>query len=60
MSRGYIQPQDGPTPREVLQALRQVIADNSRLKTTPAKDVVRELVAGGYLRETPSAALVAD
>ncbi len=60
MSSDHIQAKDEPGPREVLYALRQAIADDSRLKTTPAKEVVRQFIARGYLPEEPSPALVAD
>ena len=60
MSSGYIQGEDEPAPREILRALQHAIADDPRLKAAPAKEVVRRFIAGEYLAEGPSPALVAD
>jgi hypothetical protein len=60
VSNGYIPAKDEPSPEEILEALREAIFDNPRLTETPAEEVARQLVLGGYLQEEPSPVLVAD
>ena len=61
MSSGYIQARDEPGPTEILQALRQALSDNSRLKGgAPTEEIAPQLILGGYLREKPSLTLVQE
>ena len=60
MSSGYIPAKDEPGPDEILEALREGIFENPRLKDMPAEEIARQLVLEGYLQEEPSPTLVAD
>lgn len=60
MSSGYIPPKGQPGPDEILQALREALFDNPRLREAPAEEVARQLVLEGYLQEEPSPTLVAE
>jgi hypothetical protein len=60
VSSGYIPAKDEPGPEEILNALREAIADNPRLPELPAEEVARQLVLSGHLQEEPSPVLVAD
>jgi hypothetical protein len=61
VSSGYIQARDGPGPTEILQALRQALSDNSRLKRgAPTEEIATQLIIGGYLQEKPSLTLVEE
>ena len=61
MSSGYIQARDELGPTEILQALRQALSDNSRLKGgAPTEEIATQLILGGYLREKPSLTLVEE
>lgn len=60
MSSGYIPAKDEPGPDEILEALREAIFDNPRLREMPTEEVARQLVLDGRLQEEPSPALVAD
>jgi hypothetical protein len=60
MSSGYIPPKDSPGPDEVLDALREALADDPRLAEMPEEEVARLLVADGHLKEEPSPPLVAE
>ena len=60
MSSGYIPAKDEPGPEEILNALREAIADNPRLPELPAEEVARQLVLSGHLLEEPSPVLLAD
>ena len=60
MSSGYIPAKDEPGPYEILEALREAIFDNPRLKDMPTEEIARQLVLQGHLQEEPSPTLVAD
>jgi hypothetical protein len=60
MSSGYIPAKDEPDPDEILEALREALFDNPRLREMPSEEVARHLILDGRLQEEPSPALVAD
>ncbi len=60
MTSGYIPPKGQPGPDEILEALREAIFDNPRLREAPAEKVARQLVLEGRLQEEPSPVLVAE
>jgi hypothetical protein len=60
MSSGYIPAKDEPDPDEILEALREALFDNPRLREMPSEEVARQLILDGRLQEEPSPALVAD
>jgi hypothetical protein len=60
MSSGYIPAKDDPGPDEILEALREGISENPRLKDMPSEEIARQLVLEDYLQEEPSPTLVAD
>ena len=57
MSSGYIPAKDEPGPEEIVEALREAVFENPRLR---AEEVARQLVLEGHLREEPSPVLVAE
>ena len=60
MSNEHIPAEDGPGPREILQALQEAFSRDSRLKRSSTEEVTRQLTIGGYLQGRPSPSLVAD
>ncbi len=60
MSSGYIPAKDEPGPDEIVEALREAVFENSRLREMPAEEVARQLVLDGRLQQEPSSVLVAD
>ena len=60
MSSGYMPAKDDPGPDEILEALREAIFENPRLKDMPSEEIARQLVLEGYLQGEPSPTLVAD
>ena len=60
MTSGYIPPKGQPGPDEILEALREAIFDNPRLREGSAEEVARQLVLEGRLQEEPSPVLVAE
>jgi hypothetical protein len=60
MSSGYIPTKDEPGPDEIVEALREAVFGNPRLREMPAEEVARQLVLEGYLRQEPSPVLVAE
>ena len=60
MSSGYIPAKDEPGPEEIVEALREAVFENPRLREMPAEEVARQLVLEGHLREEPSPVLVAE
>jgi hypothetical protein len=60
VSSGYIPAKDEPGPDEILEALREAIFDNPRLREMPAEEVARQLMLDGRLQQEPSPLLVAE
>ena len=46
--------------QEVIEALKRALEDNRLLTNSPAEEVARQLVLGGYLREEPTPPQMAD
>ena len=49
MSSGYIPAKDEPGPGEIVEALREAVFENPRLREMPAEEVARQLVSDGRL-----------
>ena len=60
MSSGYIPAKDEPGADEIIEALREAIFDNPRLREMPAEEIARQLVLEGRLQQEPSPVLVAE
>jgi hypothetical protein len=60
VSSGYIPAKDEPGPDEIVEALREAVFENPRLKEMPAEEVPRQLVLDGRLQQEPSPELVAE
>ena len=60
MSSGYIPAKDEPGPDEIVEALREAVFENPRLREMPAEEVARQLVLGGHVRGEPSPVLVTE
>lgn len=60
MSSGCIPAKDEPGPGQIIEALREAIFENPRLREMPAEEVARQLVLEGHLQQEPSPALVAE
>ena len=60
MSSSYIPAKDEPGPDEIMEALREAIFDNPRLREMPAEEVARQLILDGWLQQEPSPVLVAE
>ena len=60
MSSGYIPAKDEPDPDEIVEALREAVFENPRLREMPAEEVARQLVLHGRLQQEPSPVLVAE
>ncbi len=60
MSSGHIPAKDEPGPDEIVEALREAVFDNPRLRETSAEEVAKQLVLEGYLQQDPSPVLVAE
>jgi hypothetical protein len=58
MTSGNIQM--GPNPDSVLNALREALRDDPKMRGRPAGEVAGELARGGYLEEEPDPVLVAE
>jgi hypothetical protein len=50
----------GPDPDKIMDALRQALRDDPRIRERPAEEVARELARGGHLEEEPEPVLVAE
>ena len=50
----------GPDPDRIMDALRQALGDDPKMRERPAEEVAGDLVRGGYLDEEPDPVLVAD
>lgn len=46
--------------QEVIEALKRALEHDRRLSDSPAEEVARQLVLGGYLREEPALPHVKD
>jgi hypothetical protein len=60
VSSGYIPAKDEPGPDEIIEALREAVFENLRLREMPAEEVARQLVLEGRLQQEPSPVLVAE
>ena len=60
MSSGYSSAKEEPGPDEIVEALRQAIFENPRLREMPAEEVARQLILDGRLQQEPSPVLVAE
>jgi hypothetical protein len=60
VSSGYIPTKDDPNPDEIVEALREAIFENPRLREMPAEEVARQLVLENHLQQEPSPVLVAE
>ena len=49
-----------PDLQEVLEALKRALEDNRHAADSPADEVARQLVLGGYLQEEPTVSQTAD
>jgi hypothetical protein len=50
----------GPDPDRIMDALREALRDDPKVRERPAGEVARELAQGGYLDEEPDPVLVAE
>ena len=50
----------GPDPERIMDALRQALRNDPKMRERPAGEVARELARGGHLDEEPEPALVAE
>ena len=56
MSSGYIPSKEEPGPDEIVEALREAVFENPRLRDMPAEEVARQLVLEGrFATETLAA-----
>jgi polyhydroxyalkanoate synthesis regulator phasin len=60
VSSGYIPAKDEPGLDEIVEALREAVFENTRLREMPAEKVARQLVLEGRLQQEPSPFLVAE
>jgi hypothetical protein len=64
MTSGYMpgsMPEKGePGFDQILEALREELKENLRVREMPAEEVARQLVLGGFLEEEPASPLVAE
>jgi hypothetical protein len=60
LSSCYIPATDEPGPGEIVEALREAVFENPRLREMPAEEVARQLVLDGRLQQEPSPILVAE
>jgi hypothetical protein len=60
VSSSYIPAKDEPGPDEIVEALREAVFDNPRLRELPAEEVARQLILYGHLQQEPSPVLVAE
>jgi hypothetical protein len=49
VSSGYIPAKDEPGPDEILEALREAVFENPRLREMPAEEVAGDILAKMYL-----------
>ena len=50
----------GPDPDRILEALREALREDPKMRERPAEEVSGELARGGYLGEEPDPVLVAE
>lgn len=50
----------GPDPDRVLEALKEALRDDPKMRERPAEEISVDLARGGYLDEEPDPVLVAD
>ena len=60
VSSGYMPAKHDPGPDGILEALREAIFENPRLREMPAEEVARQLILEGRLQQEPSPVLVAE
>ena len=60
MTSGYIPASGEPGADEILAALKEAVRENPNLLESPAEDISRDLVHGGYLQREPSPTLLAE
>jgi hypothetical protein len=60
VSSGYIPAKDEPGPDETIEAFREAVFENPRLREMPVEKVARQLVLEGHLKLEPSPVLVAE
>ena len=60
VSNVYIPAKDELGPDKILEALREAVFENPRLREMPAEEVARQLVLDGRLQQGPSPKLVAE
>jgi hypothetical protein len=58
MTSGNIQM--GPDPDRVMDALKEALRDDPKMRERPAEEVAGELARAGYLDEEPDPVLVAE
>lgn len=58
MTSGNIQM--GPEPDRIMEALREALRDDPKMRERPAGEVAEQLARGGYLDEDPDPVLVAE
>ena len=50
----------GPDPDRIMDALKNALREDPKMRERPAEEVARELAGGGYLDEEPDPVLVAE
>ena len=50
----------GPDPDRIMEALREALRADPKMREHPAGEVAEQLTRGGYLDETPDPVLVAE
>ncbi len=60
VSSGYIPAKDELGSDQIIEALREGIFENHRLREVPSEEVARQLVMEGCLQQEPSPVLVAE
>lgn len=60
MTSGYIPDRDEPGFDRILDALKEALDENPRLRGLPAEEVAQHLVEYGHLDEEPAPPLVAE
>jgi len=50
----------GPDPDRVMEALREALREDPKMRELPAEEVSVQLARGGYLEEEPDPVLVAE
>lgn len=50
----------GPGPDRIMDALREALRDDPKMRELPAEEISEQLARGGYLDEEPDPVLVAE